>query len=82
MRIRFLFLACTSQDLMAHDKAVDNSTGFVMPSCMQIGEPALAEHVSQTAGPLKGPHVLQIVQCIDVGHPSKDGVSGSSAKRC
>ena len=52
------------------------------PSCMQIGEPALPEHVSQTAGPLKGPHVLQIVQCIDVGHPSKGGVSGSSAKRC
>ena len=48
---------------------------------MQIGDAALPEGISRTAGPLKGPHVLQIMSCVDVGHPSKGGVTGSSAKR-
>lgn len=48
---------------------------------MQVGDAALPESISRNAGPLKGPHVLQITSCIDVGHPSKGGVTSSSAKR-
>ena len=47
----------------------------------QIGDAALPDGSSRTAGPLKGQHILQIVACTDVGHPSRGGVTGSAAKR-
>ena len=52
-----------------------------MVSAIQMGDVALQGGIGKTAGPLKGPHVLQIVACTDVGRPSKGGVAGSSAKR-
>ncbi len=55
--------------------------GLNCPVVLQIGDAALPEGINRTAGALKGPHVLQIVSCVDVGHPSKGGVTGSSAKR-
>lgn len=48
---------------------------------LQAGKAALPSDIPRSdAGLVKGPHVLQVMACDDVAHPSR-GMSGSSKGR-